>query len=1040
MKRILVSCLVLLVLFGMPFSVKAADAGSITLDFSQFIDQMEMVNQSERPSYGVETTATVKSTEFTSMNIIVVKVEDRVESTCWESNITSLENISIDLDSGTYKVYTQLEGDDTVLEYNNDSEGYVIAPQSHLVIPMAYPPYTEGYILDIPWRIEDSEMSIPILAVDTGVYWADIWNIYVYDHNNGDSLVASTNWESLQPINSSNTPFFHLLNINKDSFVQVDGDVSIKIKFDLWGPFDNWEGPINVRISLDDIPKITDWYCGDTHLHTNYTYNVYEFGAPIYATKAANNAMGLDWMIVTDHSFDLDPDKWNVSSADCDAHSDNLFRVLQGEEVSCYLPGTDTIPGSYQYNHLLVYGADFILGGEWEDGTGSDYTPAEAIAIANSQGGVTYPAHPFYDDPFRDPWRNYSLNFNGLQVWNHLSDEPTHLPDGLAKWSELLLGGRHVYIEGGTDAHGDFNTIAGKVKTYVYAPGYSQSSLPPRSEILNALRNGHSMMTDGPLVAFDINGEVIGNNVSLTNGTNATLHIQWNSTQEFGYIDYIIVKKGVINGTEETNVTIIPPSSIGKDNLSDEHELIISPNESCYYRVEAYSNTTNGEQYRCYTNPIWVDVLGTWNGDHNVIEVGETNYVLIGQKLRFQGDDLYHCIVGKTPDDVEGVVVGTATDDYDSGLFPMAGTYFVDMNDNAQFDVGETVLCVAVPIIDLKITVGGIPVSAIVEGTNFTINLTTNLDWYDSIGLKVLDPDGFLLNTNPANHSQVFDNLTVGIVKDMVVYTKDWKIGTYQIWVKTNRERAQGLDISSSVVALTLFEPAITIEAEKCELAKFEWDNLTVMGIPNHNITIDSSDPAHTIFPIGIGDNPFTGSIPFNDTIDGDGIRTYTVYFNDTGVYTIKVTDTDAGIENTVNLTVSWWALDTGLGTYPSIAGVHNGTITPNQTLRISKLYTYPCTGTGGHTEYAAFYYLNGTTIAEAYWDGYVEDWHNISFDKSFTLLANETYNYTIRTGSYPQIIHEQSKEVTGGTITCIDFEDSNGKTYTDWIPAIMLL
>jgi phosphatidylserine/phosphatidylglycerophosphate/cardiolipin synthase-like enzyme len=37
---------------------------------------------------------------------------------------------------------------------------------------------------------------------------------------------------------------------------------------------------------------------------------------------------------------------------------------------------------------------------------------------------------------------------------------------------------------------------------------------------------------------------------------------------------------------------------------------------------------------------------------------------------------------------------------------------------------------------------------------------------------------------------------------------------------------------------------------------------------------------------------------------------------------------------------------------YPSICGTHNGTITPNQTITVTKLYTYPCIGTGGHSEY----------------------------------------------------------------------------------------
>ena len=89
---------------------------------------------------------------------------------------------------------------------------------------------------------------------------------------------------------------------------------------------------------------------------------------------------------------------------------------------------------------------------------------------------------------------------------------------------------------------------------------------------------------------------------------------------------------------------------------------------------------------------------------------------------------------------------------------------------------------------------------------------------------------------------------------------------------------------------------------------------------------------------------------------------------------------------------------------YPSISGTHNGTITLNVTIEVSKLYTYPCPGTGGHTEYARIW--NSSLDTNATWNGYVGDWHNISFDKIFMLAANETYNYTIRTGSYPQIHH----------------------------------
>ncbi|KAF5437430.1 PKD repeat-containing protein [Candidatus Methanophagaceae archaeon] len=138
----------------------------------------------------------------------------------------------------------------------------------------------------------------------------------------------------------------------------------------------------------------------------------------------------------------------------------------------------------------------------------------------------------------------------------------------------------------------------------------------------------------------------------------------------------------------------------------------------------------------------------------------------------------------------------------------------------------------------------------------------------------------------------------------------------------------------------------------------------------------------------------------------------------------------------TTNTTIEESVFDTGTGTYPSISGTHTGTITPNQTITVQALYTYPCAGTGGHTEYVSLW--NSTLNVTATGNGYAGDW-NISFLEPFTLVANETYNYSIRTGSYPQIIHNQTFTNEYGIITSTNFTDANGKVYYDWIPAIRL-
>jgi len=131
---------------------------------------------------------------------------------------------------------------------------------------------------------------------------------------------------------------------------------------------------------------------------------------------------------------------------------------------------------------------------------------------------------------------------------------------------------------------------------------------------------------------------------------------------------------------------------------------------------------------------------------------------------------------------------------------------------------------------------------------------------------------------------------------------------------------------------------------------------------------------------------------------------------------------------------------DTGKSSdpYPSISGTFIGIITPNKTISATKLYTYACEGTGGHTEYARIW--NETWNATATWNGYKNDWHNLSFTEPFKLYANVEYNFTIITGSYPQIHHRKTLPTENGWINCTKFTDANGGVYYDWIPAIRML
>jgi hypothetical protein len=157
--------------------------------------------------------------------------------------------------------------------------------------------------------------------------------------------------------------------------------------------------------------------------------------------------------------------------------------------------------------------------------------------------------------------------------------------------------------------------------------------------------------------------------------------------------------------------------------------------------------------------------------------------------------------------------------------------------------------------------------------------------------------------------------------------------------------------------------------------------------------------------------------------------------YTGTGYYVIDENNTDY---LPIGLSV---VFDTGEGTYPSISGTHNGTITPTQTITVNKMYTYPCEGTGGHSEYVAFFNVTtGDEIANGTWSGYAAgNYSHITFEVPFELKSGVTYNYEIITGSYPQILHQDYLQNSMGNITCSEFIDINGVEYDNWIPAIRL-
>ena len=203
-----------------------------------------------------------------------------------------------------------------------------------------------------------------------------------------------------------------------------------------------------------------------------------------------------------------------------------------------------------------------------------------------------------------------------------------------------------TFLAAGSDAHGDFNFEAsmdvtdflgkpsrslngyaednalGRISTVVYAP----EGMGARGEnVLRALRDGRSVASNGPLLiaGFDrnSNGSLgdpedvgIGQDISCPLKSLPALQLLWVSSEEFGPFQSIRLIVGTSTG-ELKPVEVPVPSAKG---LSSEglvpfelrQVLKEGSEEWKYIRLEASTRNSAKEEFRCYTNPLWIRATG----------------------------------------------------------------------------------------------------------------------------------------------------------------------------------------------------------------------------------------------------------------------------------------------------------------------------------------------------------------------------------------------------------------------------------------------
>ncbi len=399
--------------------------------------------------------------------------------------------------------------------------------------------------------------------------------------------------------------------------------------------------PLRVHLAGQSLPgeKVV-W--GDLHLHTWFTEDMMEFGAPLDATRQAAAAAGLGFVCATDHSYDLDdiPGDWRKPDPELTKWRDFQGEVAALNEQGDGLPGQGAlvVPGeevsvrnaSGRNVHALVLGHPEFLPGSGDGGERLVKTRSELdvkeLCQRLAPDSIAVAAHPCYRFPLiqrllirRGTWKERDLQhpgISGMQILNGRVDVDFRM--GVAAWKRLLLQGHRKFVYAGSDAHGNFNRYRQIRTPFVsleerttYTLGICRTGVldagpGDMAGILEALKAGRCIISTGPFINMHITAEgrtaAIGETIEAGK---VEVRLELSSTAEFGPLAGFRLLRGRVG--RESEETLEEASFDGEQYRAEWKGVCELEPGATYFRAEVESRPPgNAIAGLAMTNPIWV--------------------------------------------------------------------------------------------------------------------------------------------------------------------------------------------------------------------------------------------------------------------------------------------------------------------------------------------------------------------------------------------------------------------------------------------------